>query len=91
MSDTDSFKQKDKKHSSVDHSFKQNRKNKSSGTVVIRNINYISSKRKDSNKGGVYDESSSNVDLNEYLLGEKVKNTNGSFEMLHKSKEPFLL
>ncbi|XP_062013229.1 COP1-interacting protein 7 isoform X1 [Rosa rugosa] len=56
-SDDDSDTQQEKRHSSSENLTKKKFKKKSSRKVVIQNINYITPKRKDGNKGGVSDES----------------------------------
>ncbi|XP_050368611.1 COP1-interacting protein 7 isoform X2 [Argentina anserina] len=55
-SDNESDTQQEKRHSSSENLTKKKSKKKSSRKVVIQNINYITPKRKDGNKGGVSDE-----------------------------------
>ncbi|OVA00537.1 hypothetical protein BVC80_9087g23 [Macleaya cordata] len=78
----------EKKHSSVDQSRKKRNGKKSSRTVVIRNINYITSKRKDGENNGVSDESSSAEDdfIDGTSLKQKVEDAVGSLEKHHKSR-----
>ena len=85
-SDSDADIQEDSKHSSTDSSYKKKHRRKSTRTVVIRNINYISSKRRDGDKDGSSGESSSDEDeiIDGDALKQKVDEAVGSLEKLHK-------
>eukprot|EP00261_Vitis_vinifera_P017687 XP_010647471.2 PREDICTED: uncharacterized protein LOC100854548 [Vitis vinifera] len=85
-SDSDADIQQDSKHSSTDSSYKKKHRRKSSRTVVIRNINYITSKRRDGEKDGVSGESPSDEDevIDGDALKQKVDEAVGSLEKLHK-------
>lgn len=52
----------DRNHTSPDHSSRRKHKKKSSRTIVIRNINYITPKKRDGEKGQVSDGLSSDED-----------------------------
>ncbi|KAM1455876.1 hypothetical protein ACFXTO_005188 [Malus domestica] len=54
---SDSETHQERKHSDMENSSRKKFKKKSSRKVVIQNINYITPKRRDGNKGGVSDES----------------------------------
>ncbi|XP_061375558.1 COP1-interacting protein 7 [Gastrolobium bilobum] len=73
-SESNSDKQKDTNHSLKDDLKRKKHRRKSSGTVVIRNINYITPKRRNGNEGGVSDESSLEDDdvINEEAIKQKV-------------------
>lgn len=85
-SDLDSNIQQDNKNSLTEHSYKEKHRKKSSKTVVIRNINYITPKRRNGEKGGDFDESSSEEDefLDEESLKKKVDDAVG---LLKKSRK----
>ncbi|KAJ9136201.1 hypothetical protein P3X46_033302 [Hevea brasiliensis] len=86
-SDSDSYMQRDKRDSSTDASRRKKHRKKSSKTVVIRNINYITPKRRNGEKTSVSDESSSSEDfIDEDSLQQKVDDAIGSLKKLHKSK-----
>ncbi|KAM3285155.1 COP1-interacting protein 7 [Capsicum chacoense] len=83
--DSDEVRKHEKKHSSRDNSRAKKHKKKSSKTVVIRNINYITSKRKnEENDGSSYDSSSAEEDsIKEQVddavaILEKRRNSKGS-------------
>lgn len=86
-SDSDSYIQQDKRHSSTDAPYRKKHRKKSSKTVVIRNINYITPKRRNGEKVEVSDESSSDEDefIDEDSLKQKVDDAVGSLEKLRKS------
>jgi hypothetical protein len=70
-SDSDSHLQQDRQHSSREHQKIKKHRKKSSRTVVIRNINYISPKGRDGKKGSVSDEST--PDEEEFINGDSLK------------------
>ncbi|KAF3653637.1 putative glucose-induced degradation protein 8 -like protein isoform X1 [Capsicum annuum] len=83
--DSDEVRKHEKKHSSRENSRAKKHKKKSSKTVVIRNINYITSKRKnEENDGSSYDSSSAEEDsIKEQVddavaILEKRRNSKGS-------------
>ncbi|KDP20927.1 hypothetical protein JCGZ_21398 [Jatropha curcas] len=80
-SESDSNAQQDKRHSSLNASHRKNHRKKSAKTVVIRNINYITPKRKNAEKSGLSEASSSDEDS----LQQQVDDVVGSLEKLHKS------
>ncbi|XP_065877804.1 COP1-interacting protein 7 isoform X2 [Euphorbia lathyris] len=81
-SDSDSFVPQDKKHSSTDASTRKKHRKRSSKTVVIRNINYITPKR----RNGDSNESSDEDDfIDEDSLRQQVDDAVGSLEKLPKS------
>ncbi|XP_059292243.1 COP1-interacting protein 7 [Lycium ferocissimum] len=82
--DSDEFRKHEKKHSS--HAKKH--KKKSSKTVVIRNINYITSKRKnEENDGSSYDSSSADSHLlDEDSIKEQVDDAVAVLEKRRSSK-----
>ncbi|KAF5192250.1 Cop1-interacting protein [Thalictrum thalictroides] len=81
----DAYVQHDKKHSSTEKQHKRSGK-KSSRMVVIRNINYITSKRKDGEKMDESDQSSLDEDevIDGEVLKQSVEDAVGSLEK-HKS------
>lgn len=81
-SDSDADIQQDGKHSSADSSYKKKHKRKSSRTVVIRNINYITSKRRDGEVSGESSDEDEVIDGE--ILKQKVDEAVGSLEKLHK-------
>lgn len=85
-SDSDTYIQHDGKHSSTEHPCRKKNRKKSSRTVVIRNINYITSKRRDGEEDGISDDYSSVED--EFIDGnsikQKVDDALGSLEKHHK-------
>ncbi|KAF8409314.1 hypothetical protein HHK36_005388 [Tetracentron sinense] len=84
--DSDTYMQHDKKHSSMEQPHRKRHGKKSSRTVVIRNINYITSKRRDAEKDAVSDESLSVEDefIDGDSLKQKVEDAVGSLEKRHK-------
>lgn len=84
--DSDADIQEDGKHSSTDSSYKKKHRRKSTRTVVIRNINYITSKRRDGDKDGISGESTSDEDeiIDGDALKQKVDEAVGSLEKIHK-------
>ncbi|XP_050203896.1 COP1-interacting protein 7 [Mercurialis annua] len=71
---------------SKDSSHRKKHKKKSSKTVVIRNINYITPKRRNGEKGKDSDESSDEEDfVDEDSLRQQVDDVIGSLEQSHKS------
>lgn len=88
QSDSDSYMQQNKRNSSTDSSHRKKHRKKSSKTVVIRNINYITPKRRSGEKASVSDESSYDEDdfTDEDSLQQKVHDAIGSLDKLHKSK-----
>lgn len=87
-SESDSDKQKDSNSSLKDDKRKKNRR-KSSGTVVIRNINYITPKRRNGNDSGVSDESASEDDnvVDEEMIKQKVGVALESLQKVHKAEK----
>ncbi|XP_015574626.1 COP1-interacting protein 7 isoform X2 [Ricinus communis] len=84
-SDSELYMRQNKGHSSKDSHRKKHRK-KSSKTVVIRNINYITSKRRNGEKAGASDESSDEEDfIDEDSLRQQVDDAVGLLEKSHKS------
>lgn len=86
--DSDEVRKHEKKHSSRESSHAKKHKKKSSKTVVIRNINYIASNRKnDENDGSSYDSSSDESHLlNEDSIKEQVDNAVAILEKRHNSR-----
>ncbi|XP_042519050.1 COP1-interacting protein 7-like [Macadamia integrifolia] len=87
-SDLDSDLQQEIKNSTEQPQLhKRRHKKKSSRTVVIRNINYITPKRREGNNDSEVDDSSSFEDefIDGDFLRQKVKDAVGSFEKHHKS------
>ncbi|XAR66430.1 hypothetical protein NMG60_11012665 [Bertholletia excelsa] len=75
----------DRKYSSKEKSHKKNHRKKSSKTVVIRNINYITSKGRNEKDGISYDSSSvEDVLVDEDSIKQKVEDVIGSLEKQHK-------
>lgn len=87
-SESDSDKEKDSNNSLKDDKRKKNRR-KSSGTVVIRNINYITPKRRNGNESGVSDESSLEDDaiFDEETIKQKVGDALESLQKVHKGEK----
>lgn len=85
-SESDSDEQKDSNHSLKDDLKRKKNRRKSSGTVVIRNINYITPKRRNGNEGGVSDESSLEDDVvfDEETIKQKVGVALESLQKVHK-------
>lgn len=84
-SESNSDEQLELKHSSKDDPKRKKHRRKSSGTVVIRNINYITPKRRNGNEGGVSDESSTDEDfIDEEAIKQKVGIAIGSLQKVHK-------
>uniref|UniRef100_A0A5B7BWF1 COP1-interacting protein 7 n=1 Tax=Davidia involucrata TaxID=16924 RepID=A0A5B7BWF1_DAVIN len=86
-SDSDAHTPHDRKHSSREQPYRKKNRKKSSKTVVIRNINYITSKRRNEETDGVSDDPSSVEDelIHEDSLKEKIEDAVGSLEKHHKS------
>lgn len=86
--DSDEIRKHDKKHSSRENSHAKKHKKKSSKTVVIRNINYITSKRKnEGNDGSSYDSSSAESHLlDEDSIKEQVDDAVAILEKRRNSK-----
>ncbi|XP_010245324.1 PREDICTED: uncharacterized protein LOC104588898 [Nelumbo nucifera] len=86
-SESDGYSQKDGKHSAKEQSQKRRNRKKSSRMVVIRNINYITSKKREGQKDDASDESSSAEDefIDGDSLKQKVEDAVGSLEKHHKS------
>ncbi|KAF1882402.1 hypothetical protein Lal_00039050 [Lupinus albus] len=85
-SESNSDELQDSNHSLKDDSKRKNHRRKSSGTVVIRNINYITPKRRNGNDDGVSDESSIDDDdvMNEEIIKHKVGAALESLQKVHK-------
>ncbi|CAA2995811.1 Hypothetical predicted protein [Olea europaea subsp. europaea] len=81
--DSDESKMHGKKHSSKGQLYVKNNKKKSSKTVVIRNINYMTSGRRDEEEDGISDDSSA---LDEASIREGVDNAIASLEKHSHSK-----
>lgn len=86
--DSDEVRKHEKKHSSRENSHAKKHKKKSSKTVVIRNINYITSKRKnEENDGSSYDSSSAESHLlDEDSIKEQVDDAVAILEKRRNSK-----
>lgn len=84
----DAVKKHDEEHSSGEKPIPRKHRKKSSKTVVIRNINYITSDKRNGEKGGdSEDDSSVNGELiDEDYLKQKVQDAVGSLEKHRKSK-----
>lgn len=83
-SDSDSNIQQEK-NSSTEHSYRKKHRKKSSRTVVIRNINYITPKRRNGEKSGGSDESSSDED--EFIDQDSLKKVDDAVGLLKKSRK----
>ncbi|CAK7350651.1 unnamed protein product [Dovyalis caffra] len=85
--DSDSHTDQDEKHSYTDVPYRKNHRKKSSKTVVIRNINYITPKRRNEGSGSFSDETSSDDDefIDEDSIKQNVDDAVGSLEKLRKS------
>ncbi|CAL5405066.1 unnamed protein product [Camellia sinensis] len=84
-SDSDEHLQHGKKHSSTEHVQRKKHGKKSSRKVVIRNINYITSKG-DGGKGSASEDSSDEHEsINAESLKQQVEDAVGSLERHHKS------
>lgn len=83
---SDSLVQEEKSHSSAEHTQKKHKK-KSSRTVVIRNINYITPNRRNGDNAGESDEYSSNEDeyIDEDSIKKKVDDVVGLLKKSRKS------
>ncbi|KAL2484036.1 COP1-interacting protein 7 [Forsythia ovata] len=81
--DSDESKKHGKKHSSKGQPYVKKHNKKSSKTVVIRNINYITSGRRNEEEDGVSDDSSA---LDEASIREGVDNAIASLEKHSHSK-----
>ncbi|KAL2341928.1 hypothetical protein Fmac_009868 [Flemingia macrophylla] len=87
-SESDSDKQNHSTHSSKDDLKRKKHRRKSSGTVVIRNINYITPKRRNGNESGVSDESSEDDDvIDEETIKQKVGVALESLQKVHKGEK----
>ncbi|KAI3937050.1 hypothetical protein MKX01_015265 [Papaver californicum] len=75
----------EKKQSSADQSHKK-RSRKKSRTIVIRNINYVTSKRKDGDNNDSDESSSAEDGIDEASLKQQVEDAVGSLEKHHKSR-----
>ncbi|KAJ4831686.1 hypothetical protein Tsubulata_039358 [Turnera subulata] len=85
-SDSDSYSPQEKKLSLTDPSYKKKHRKKSSKTVVIRNINYITPKRRNGEKDGESDESSDDDEfIDEDSLKQNVDDAVGRLERIRKS------
>ncbi|KAG6641169.1 hypothetical protein CIPAW_09G054400 [Carya illinoinensis] len=85
-SDSDSNLPQDRQNSLMEHSYKKERKKKSSRTVFIRNINYIRPKSTDGDRGGVPVETSADEELiNGDSLKQAIEDAIGSSEKIHYS------
>ncbi|KAL6991022.1 hypothetical protein U1Q18_009145 [Sarracenia purpurea var. burkii] len=87
-SDSEGITLQDRKNSSKEQPYKKKEGKKSSKTVVIRNINYITStKRSEEKDSDSYDSSSSVEDksVDQNFLRQKVEDVIGSFEKYHKT------
>ncbi|WOH11803.1 hypothetical protein DCAR_0831296 [Daucus carota subsp. sativus] len=84
----DAVKKHDGEHSSGEKPITRKHRKKSSKTVVIRNINYITSDKRNGEKGGdSEDDSSVNGELiDEEYLRQKVQDAVGSLEKHRKSR-----
>ncbi|KAJ7946943.1 COP1-interacting protein 7 [Quillaja saponaria] len=82
-SSSSSDKEQERRHSLKNGPKGKNNRRKSSGTVVIRNINYITPKRKDGNEGRQFNESSDEF-TNENSINEKLEIAVGSLEKFRK-------
>ncbi|XP_055803222.1 COP1-interacting protein 7 [Solanum dulcamara] len=86
--DSDEVRKHEKKHSSRENSHTKKHKRKSSKTVVIRNINYITSNKKnEENDGSSYDSSSAESHLlDEDSIKEQVDDAVAILEKRRNSK-----
>ncbi|XP_052202724.1 COP1-interacting protein 7 [Diospyros lotus] len=86
-SDPEAVSPDDRKSASKEESYKKKHRKKSSKTVVIRNINYITSKSRNEEKDGAsYDSSPvEDVLVDEDSLRQKVEEAVGLFEKHHKT------
>jgi formin 2 len=86
-SDSDSHIDQDKKNSSIDVPYRKKHRKKSSKTVVIRNINYITPKRRNEGSDSFSDETFSDEDeyIDEDTIKKKVDDAVGSLGKLCKS------
>ncbi|TKY71663.1 dentin sialophosphoprotein [Spatholobus suberectus] len=82
--ESDSDKLNHSSHSSKDDLKRKKHRRKSSGTVVIRNINYITPKRRNGNEGGVSDESLEDDVIDEETIKQKVGVALESLQKVHK-------
>ncbi|KAK7302743.1 hypothetical protein RJT34_13639 [Clitoria ternatea] len=82
-SESDSDK-KDSNHSLKDDMKRKKHRRKSSGTVVIRNINYITPKRRNGNESGDSDESLDEGVIDEETIKQKVGVALESLHKVHK-------
>ncbi|XP_047159783.1 COP1-interacting protein 7 [Vigna umbellata] len=87
-SESDSDKQNHSSHSSKDDLKRRKHRRKSSGTVVIRNINYITPKRRNGNEDGASDESLEDDDIiDEQIIKQKVGVALESLQKVHKGEK----
>lgn len=84
-SDSDSDTLQERKHSDMENSSKIKFRKKSSRKVVIQNINYITPKRRDGNKGGVSDESFSDEEFDDENSLEQKSDKAEVLEISHES------
>lgn len=85
-SESNSDELPDSKHSLKDDLKRKKNRRKSSGTVVIRNINYITPKRRNGHEGGASDDSSIDDDnvIDEESIKQKVGIALESLQKVHK-------
>ncbi|KHN08556.1 hypothetical protein glysoja_014321 [Glycine soja] len=87
-SESDSDKQNHSSHSSEDDLKRKKHRRKSSGTVVIRNINYITPKRRNGNEDGGSDESLEDDDvIDDETIKQKVGVALESLQKVHKGEK----
>ncbi|KAL2589097.1 hypothetical protein AAZV13_13G209300 [Glycine max] len=87
-SESDSDKQNHSSHSSKDDLKRKKHRRKSSGTVVIRNINYITPKRRNGNEDGGSDESLEDDDvIDDETIKQKVGVALESLQKVHKGEK----
>lgn len=87
-SESNSDTQNHSNHSLKDDLKRKKHRRKSSGTVVIRNINYITPKRRNGNEGGVSDESSEDDNvIDEETIKQKVGVALESLQRVHKGEK----
>jgi len=87
-SESDSDKQNHSSNSSKDDLKRRKHRRKSTGTVVIRNINYITPKRRNGNEDGGSDESLEDDDvIDEQMIKQKVGVALESLQKVHKGEK----
>ncbi|XP_059659293.1 COP1-interacting protein 7-like [Cornus florida] len=86
-SHSDGHPQDDRKHSSKEQPYRKKHRKKSSKTVVIRNINYITSKSRNGETVGVPGDPSSVEDelIDQDSIKQKIEDAVGSLEKHHES------